>query len=68
MDIIGYILEQFAQPMNIALLVGANIVGLIFGAIPGLSGTMAVMLFMPLTFAMDDGTENLFQNNLTVVG
>ncbi len=68
MDIIGYILEQFAQPMNIALLVGANIVGLIFGAIPGLSGTMAVMLFMPLTFAMDAGTAIIFLISLWVGG
>ena len=68
MDIIGYILEQFAQPLNIALLIGANIVGIIFGAIPGLSGTMAVMLFMPLTFAMDAGTAIIFLISLWVGG
>jgi putative tricarboxylic transport membrane protein len=51
-----YILSQFADPFNLVLLVAGNIIGIIFGAIPGLSGTMAVMLFMPLTYTMESGT------------
>jgi len=68
MDIAGYILEQFSSPLNIALMIGANIVGIIFGAIPGLSGTMAVMLFMPLTFTMEPGTAIIFLMSLWIGG
>ena len=39
-------------PMNFLLIVLGVIIGLIFGAIPGLSTTMAVALFLPITFAM----------------
>ncbi len=37
---------------NVALMLGGVIVGLIFGAIPGLSTTMAIALFLPMTFRM----------------
>ena len=37
-----YIFTQLIQPMNIVLMVVGTFVGIIFGAIPGLSGTMAV--------------------------
>lgn len=37
---------------NLVLILVGVIVGLIFGAIPGLSTTMAVALFLPITFAM----------------
>lgn len=37
---------------NIALMFGGVIVGLVFGAIPGLSTTMAIALFLPMTFRM----------------
>lgn len=51
-------LENFALSLsslsveNVLLIVLGVIVGLIFGAIPGLSTTMAVALFLPITFAM----------------
>ena len=37
---------------NVLLMFGGVIVGLIFGAIPGLSTTMAIALFLPMTFRM----------------
>lgn len=40
------------SPQNILLICTGVMVGLIFGAIPGLSTTMAVALFLPITFAM----------------
>lgn len=36
----------------ILLMFGGVIVGIIFGAIPGLSATMAIVLFLPITFNM----------------
>ena len=40
------------------LMFGGVIVGIIFGAIPGLSATMAIVLFLPITFNM--GTVQAF--------
>ena len=43
--------------IHILLLMALGVgVGLIFGALPGLSATMAVALMLPLTFAMDPNT------------
>lgn len=65
---IGYILSQFAVPMNLVLMVAGTFVGIVFGAIPGLSGTMAVMLFMPLTYTMDAGMAIIFLLSLWIGG
>lgn len=40
------------------LMFGGVVVGIIFGAIPGLSATMAIVLFLPITFNM--GTTQAF--------
>ena len=63
-----YILQQISNPGNLVLLLVGNIIGMIFGAIPGLSGTLAVMLFMPLTYSMDAGTAIVFLISLWVGG
>lgn len=63
-----YILSQFIIPQNLILMVAGTFVGIIFGAIPGLSGTMAVMLFMPLTYTMDSGTAIIFLLSLWIGG
>lgn len=39
--------------MNIFLTMGGVIVGIIFGAMPGLTATIGVALFLPFTFSMD---------------
>lgn len=63
-----YILSQFIVPLNIVLMIAGTFVGILFGAIPGLSGTMAVMLFMPLTYTMDPGTAVIFLLSLWIGG
>ena len=48
--------EAFANtftPMCLFLIWFGTIIGIIFGSIPGLSATMAVVLFLPLTFGME---------------
>lgn len=53
---IGQILEGFistAAPLNVFLIFAGAFVGIVFGAIPGLSGDLAVILFLPLTFNME---------------
>lgn len=41
------------NPTAILLLIAGVAVGIVFGSIPGLSASMAVALFLPVTFAMD---------------
>lgn len=67
-EYLPYILSQISQPMNILLLIFGNIIGIIFGAIPGLSGTLAVMLFLPLTYSMVTGTAIIFLLSLWIGG
>ncbi len=53
-------IEHFAQvfePVNLLVLVGGTIGGLLLGATPGLSPTMAVALLIPFTFQMDPATS-----------
>lgn len=45
-----YYFGEVATPMSMALLIGGTIGGLILGATPGLSPTMAVALLIPFTF------------------
>ena len=63
-----YIFSQLIQPMNLLLMIAGTAVGIIFGAIPGLSGTMAVMLFMPLTYTMESSTAIIFMLALWIGG
>ncbi|MGH1426778.1 MAG: tripartite tricarboxylate transporter permease [Arenicella sp.] len=51
MEFLNYF-EQVFTLYHMALLVGGTIAGLILGALPGLSPTMAVALMIPFTFHM----------------
>lgn len=63
-----YILQQFAQPINLLFVVAGSIIGIIFGAIPGLSGALAVMLVLPLTYSMNTGSAIILLISLWVGG
>ena len=45
-------LMQVLQPMTIILVAIGTIVGIIFGSIPGLTATMAIVMFLPATYSM----------------
>lgn len=50
------VLEAFSlifNPVCLVLILMGVIVGIIFGAIPGLSATMAIVLFLPMSFGME---------------
>jgi len=49
MEFLGYFGGVF-EPLSLLLLIGGTIGGLILGATPGLSPTMAVALLIPFTF------------------
>ncbi len=63
-----YILQQFAQPINLLFVVVGSVIGIIFGAIPGLSGALAVMLVLPLTYTMNTGSAIILLISLWVGG
>ncbi len=46
------ILSVITSPLCLGLIFGGVIIGIIFGSIPGLSATMAMVLFLPLTFSL----------------
>ena len=52
MEFVGYFGDVFT-PISLLLLVGGTIGGLILGATPGLSPTMAVALLIPFTFQLE---------------
>lgn len=47
---------EILTPMFLSLIVGGTLVGIIFGAIPGMTATMAVAICLPLTYSL--GLEN----------
>ena len=59
MEYLGGLLELYGagvdivfQPRSLFLILLGTVVGIVFGSMPGLSSTMALALFTPLTFAM----------------
>ncbi len=53
MDINLYnIFMQIIQPATLIILIAGVAIGIIIGAIPGLTPTMGVALFVPFTFKM----------------
>lgn len=53
MTAISLALANVFNPMCLFLIWFGTVIGIIFGSIPGLSATMAVVLFLPMTFAME---------------
>lgn len=46
-------LANVFNPMCLLLIWFGTVLGIIFGSVPGLSATMAVVLFLPMTFSME---------------
>jgi putative tricarboxylic transport membrane protein len=45
--------QAILSPLNLLILVLGTTIGIVFGAIPGLSATMAIAIFLPITFVMN---------------
>ena len=45
-------IQAVLQPMTILLIAIGTGVGIIFGSIPGLTATMAIVMFLPVTYSM----------------
>ncbi len=51
-DVLSYVLQAFA-PANLLAMVAGVVVGLVIGALPGLTANLGVALLLPVTFSMD---------------
>lgn len=49
---IGLGLENLLQPINLLILVAALTVGFLGGALPGISGTMLVIILLPISYGL----------------
>jgi putative tricarboxylic transport membrane protein len=53
-------LPTFGSPYSVFLVVAGSVLGIIFGGIPGLTATMGMAIFLPMTFTMSDINGILF--------
>ena len=52
------------QPMNLLICIGGLFIGVLFGALPGFSATMAVAIFVPFTYVLEPGAALLLLSAL----
>ena len=52
------------QLSNLLVCIGGLFVGILFGALPGFSATMAVAIFVPFTYVMEPGAALLLLSAL----
>jgi putative tricarboxylic transport membrane protein len=57
-------LQGLVTPLGLAFLALGVLVGLVFGVMPGLGGTTAIALLMPLTFSLDSGQAMLLMGGI----
>jgi len=62
------IVASLFQPHHLLLALGGNILGIVFGAIPGLSASTALALLLPLSFSMPPETGIIFLGNIWIGG
>lgn len=53
---INYWVSFFTTPLNMLLMFGSMIIGIMFGVLPGLSATVAIALFASITYALNLNT------------
>lgn len=53
MELVLQAITTVFQPLNFVLVLAGVLIGTLFGAIPGLTATLAIALLSPLTFSMD---------------
>ncbi len=56
--------SNVVQPMNVLICIGGLFIGVLFGALPGFSATMAVAIFVPFTYVMEPGPALLLLSAL----
>ncbi|CAM4398390.1 tripartite tricarboxylate transporter permease [Paenibacillus tarimensis] len=67
-DYIPVVIEVLSNPLNLLLLVASLIAGIIVGALPGLTVTMALALLLPFTFSLPADTSLIAMGGLYIGG
>ena len=50
----------FKTPINVLMILVGTAVGIVFGALPGLTTVAALSMFLPITYAMASGTGSQY--------
>ena len=61
-------LSSVFTPLCLLCILGGVFIGIIFGAVPGLSATMALALFLPVTYSMDSVSAVVLLTSLYIGG
>ena len=62
------VLSNIFTPSNFLIILGGVALGIVFGAVPGLSATTGIALMLPVSFSMSDITGILFLGAIYVGG
>lgn len=68
MDIMLEVILFLMHPKRLLLLLGGSALGTVFGAIPGLSGGLCIMLMLPMTFSMEANNAIAFLMSIYIGG
>ncbi|MST55684.1 tripartite tricarboxylate transporter permease [Pyramidobacter sp. SM-530-WT-4B] len=68
MDMLLTVLSALLDPSNLLVIFGGTVIGIIFGAVPGLSATTGIALMLPVSFSMTPVTGILFLGSVYVGG
>ena len=52
MEMLFTVISAILTPSNLLIILGGTILGIVFGAVPGLSATTGIALMLPVSFSM----------------
>lgn len=52
MEMLFTVISAMLDPSNLLVIIGGTILGIVFGAVPGLSATTGIALMLPVSFSM----------------
>lgn len=61
-------LSTVFQPFNLLLCIGGLFAGIIFGALPGFSATMAVAVFIPFSYVLEPASASYYYQDCIAEG
>ena len=64
MEMLFTVISAILTPSNLLIILGGTILGIVFGAVPGLSATTGIALMLPVSFSMSSTTGILFLGSI----
>lgn len=68
MEMLFTVISAILTPSNLLIILGGTILGIVFGAVPGLSATTGIALMLPVSFSMSSTTGILFLGSIYIGG